>query len=121
MDAAMLLDGVRAVLGGALTLAGLLVIVGGVVGVLRFPDFYTRGHAAIAAYGTGATVTLLGLCVLSNDGAVALRILLLALLTAALAPVIAHLLASAGHGGGLAPLSGRFTAPRPGVRKNGES
>lgn len=43
---------VRFPLGAALCLGGALLCVVGTVGVLRFPDFYTRLHAAINLLST---------------------------------------------------------------------
>lgn len=108
----------RFMAGGSVAALGLVCLLGGVIGVLRFPDFYTRLHAARTADGLGAVLVLIGLAILSDDGAIALRLLLLAALTAALAPTLSHLAANAAHTGGLAPLAGRYTAPRPGVRRS---
>jgi len=115
MEAA--LDLVRAGVGGVIALVGLVFIAGGTLGVLRFPDFYTRLHAARVSDGVGAVLVCVGLAVLARDGEVALRLVLLAVLIAALGPLIAQLSANAAHVGGLAPLSGRYTAPRPGAKR----
>lgn len=101
-------------IGGVLIVAGLALMAGGALGLLRFPDFYTRLHAVRVIDGLGAVVFLLGLAVVSGDGGVALRLVLLASLVGALGPTMSHLAANAAHAAGLAPLSGRFTAPRPG-------
>lgn len=111
------LDLVGMVIGGALCALGLLALVGGAAGVLRFPDFYTRLHAARAADGVGAAVFLAGLAVLSGDGGMALRLGLLAVLVIALAPLLAHLGANSAHVGGLSPLAGPYKAPRPGAER----
>jgi multicomponent Na+:H+ antiporter subunit G len=117
MDAALEL--LRMIAGGVLIAVGLAFILGGAIGVLRFPDFYTRLHAAGAGDGVGAAIFLTGLAVLSGDGAIALRLAVLAALVVALAPVIAHLSANAAHVGGLAPLAGPYKAPRPGAPREG--
>jgi multicomponent Na+:H+ antiporter subunit G len=101
-------------LGGLIAAAGLAVMIGGTLGMLRFPDFYTRLHGARVADALGAVVVLLGLAVIAWDGAIAVRLLLLAALIIALAPTLAQLAAGAAHAGGLAPLAGPYTAPRPG-------
>jgi len=120
MEAA--LDLARSGLGGLIAVAGLLFIAGGTLGILRFPDFYTRLHAQRAGDGLGAVLVCVGLAVLARDGDVALRLFVLAVLIAALGPLIAQLSANAAHVGGLAPLTGRYTAPRPGVtREEGET
>lgn len=113
-----MLDFVRMAAGGALIALGLAFIIGGAIGGLRFPDFYTRLHAARAADGVGAAVFLAGLAVLSGDAGIALRLLVLGVLIVALAPIIGHLSANAAHVGGLAPLVGRYKAPRPGAERD---
>lgn len=107
---------VFSLIGGALIVAGLALMAGGVLGLLRFPDFYTRLHAVRVVDGLGAVVFLLGLAVVSGDGGVALRLVLLAALVGALGPTMSQLAANAAHAAGLAPLSGRYTAPRPDPR-----
>ena len=116
MDAALEL--LRTIAGGALITVGLAFMLGGAVGMLRFPDFYTRLHAARVADGVGAGVFLAGLAILSGDLAIALRLGLLALLVTALAPILGHFSANAAHVGGLAPLAGPYKAPRPGARRD---
>lgn len=102
--------------GGALIAAGLALMAGGTLGLLRFPDFYTRLHGVRTADGPGAIVFILGLAMASGDAAVALRLLLLAALVAALGPTSSQFMANAAHAAGLAPLAGRYTAPRPAAR-----
>jgi len=101
--------------GGLIAVVGLALILGGTLGLLRFPDFYTRLHGVAASDAPGAAIFLIGLAVMAPDGGMALRLLLLAALIVALAPVLSHVLASAAHAGGLAPIVGRYTAPRPGA------
>lgn len=111
-----MLEVALSVVGGALIAAGLMFMAGGALGILRFPDFYTRLHAARTADGVGAIPFLLGVALVSADAGVALRVLLLALLVGAIGPTVSQILANAAHAGGLAPLAGRYTAPRPGRR-----
>lgn len=108
---------VRTGLGAALAVSGLVFIAGGMLGFLRFPDFYTRLHAVRVSDSAGAVLVCLGLAILARDGAVTLRIVLLAVLIGGLGPLMAQLVANAAHAGGLAPLSGRFTAPRPNSKR----
>lgn len=107
-------DVARFALGALLIVLGLAFMAGGAIGRLRFPDFYTRLHAAGVSDAVGAVIVLVGLAFVAGDGATALRVLLLAALIAAVSPVIAHMTANAAHAGGLAPLAGPYTAPRPG-------
>lgn len=108
---------VRMGFGALIAVAGLVLILGGTLGLLRFPDVYTRLHAASASDGPGAALFVAGLAVMAPDWAMALRLLLLAALIVALSPVLSHLIGSAAHSGGVAPLAGRYTAPRPGVER----
>lgn len=80
-------------------IAGILVFVGAVfsllaaVGILRFPDVYSRMHAASKAGTVGSGAILLALAILAPDVGVATRALAgigFFLLTA---PIAAHLLA----------------------------
>jgi multicomponent Na+:H+ antiporter subunit G len=103
-------------LGAFVIVIGLALMAGGTLGLLRFPDFYTRLHAARVADGLGAVLFILGLALVSGDGAVALRLVLLAALVSALGPTISQLAANAAHAAGLAPLAGSYRAPRPDPR-----
>ena len=114
------LEIVRLGIGGAIAVVGVGFVVGGAVGLLRFPDFYTRIHAASVASGVGAVLVVVGLAVSAPDVSLALRLALLGMLMAALNPALAHIVASAAHVAGLAPLSGRYAAPRPGAPRRGE-
>jgi len=120
MEAVPVLDAVRLGAGGLIAALGLFLQFGGTLALLRFPDIYTRLHGASVSDGIGATVFVLGLSVLAPDLGVAVRLVLLALLIMALTPVLTHLLASAAHAGGLAPIAGRYTAPRPGAARRPE-
>jgi multicomponent Na+:H+ antiporter subunit G len=104
----------RLVLSGLTITGGLLLIAGGALGLLRFPDLYTRLHAANVSDVAGSVVVVLGLAIAAPDWAIAVRLLLLAALIAALGPTLLHLVAQAAHAAGLAPIAGRYSAPRPG-------
>lgn len=101
---ASLLEMARSAFGALLAIAGLAFVAGGALGLLRFPDFYTRVHATSAASAVGAPLVLLGLTVAASDAALALRLLLLTALTASVAPTMLQLVANAAHAGGLAPM-----------------
>lgn len=107
---------VRFGVGGVLVALGLVFMAGGAIGLLRFPDFYTRLHAAGVSDAVGGVIMIAGLAVTAWDGAMTLKLALLAGLIIALAPTVAHLAANAAHAAGLAPLAGPYTAPRPGAK-----
>ena len=114
MDANSALDLVRTALSGVVVAIGLLLMAGGALGLLRFPDVYTRLHAANVADAVGPVVILLGLLIAAPDWTVAVRLILLAALVLSAGPTLTHLVAQAAHAAGLAPIAGRFSAPRPG-------
>jgi multicomponent Na+:H+ antiporter subunit G len=116
-----LLDALRSGLGALVILGGMAIMAGGAIGVLRFPDVYTRLHASSASDGPGAVVVLLGLAIIADDWGVAIRLALLAALVGAAAPTLTHCFASAAHAAGLTPVTGSYTAPRPGARKDAQT
>lgn len=113
MDA--LIEIARLVVSGVVIAVGLVLMAGGALGLLRFPDLYTRLHAANVADVGGSVIVVIGLVIAAPDGATALRLLLLAALLMALGPTLTHLVGQAGHAAGLAPIAGRYAAPRPGA------
>lgn len=113
MSFALVIEIARLALGGAIGLAGLAVIALGVVGLLRFPDLFSRAHAYAAMAGFGAAAVLLGLALIAWDGALSVRLAILAAVLGVVAPTAAHLTVGAAHAAGLSPLSGAYTAPRP--------
>ncbi|MEZ5972974.1 MAG: monovalent cation/H(+) antiporter subunit G [Hyphomonadaceae bacterium] len=114
MDAGVVFDLVRLAISGVVVASGLILMAGGAVGLLRFPDLYTRVHAANVADTVGSVVVVIGLAIAAPDWSIALRLLLLAGLLVALGPMLSHLVAQAAHAAGLAPITGRYAAPRPG-------
>jgi multicomponent Na+:H+ antiporter subunit G len=116
MNLAVFLHASFTALGAALAVAGSLIVAGGVVGLIRFPDAYTRVHATNAAHVAGAPVFVLGMAALADNWQVSLRLVLLAMLISAAAPTIGRLTASAAHAAGLTPITGAYRAPRPGAR-----
>lgn len=93
-------------LGGALIGIGALFAFSGGVGLLRFPDFFTRTHAAGITDTAGAGLILLGL-LLQSDWASGVRLMLILLFTLFTSPATAHALAQSALRDGLKPLLGR--------------
>jgi multicomponent Na+:H+ antiporter subunit G len=106
------LEATREGLSLALIGLGLVFVFASAVGLLRFADFYTRIHAAKLAGVLGAPVVIVGLAALAFDVRLLLKLAVLAALIALLAPLAAHMLASAAHGAGLTPMSGPDHAKR---------
>jgi multicomponent Na+:H+ antiporter subunit G len=73
------------------------------LGILRFPDVYTRLHAASKAGPLGAGLILLAVGFESGDWAIAIRCVLGFLFLVLTSPVSAHLLARAALKTGIQP------------------
>lgn len=73
------------------------------LGILRFPDVYTRLHAASKAGPLGAGLILLAVGFASGDWAITIRCVLGLLFLVLTSPVAAHLLARAALISGVAP------------------
>lgn len=115
MDPASVFQFLQLGVSGIVVAVGLLLIAGGSLGLLRFPDLYTRLHAANVADVVGSVIVVLGLAIAAPDWGIAVRLLLLAALLMALGPTLTHLVAQAAHAAGLPPIAGRYAAPRPGA------
>lgn len=85
-----------------LLLGSLLVIVGG-IGVHRFPDFFTRLHAASVTETGGTYLILLGLCLLAADFWVIAKLLLIGAFFFLTNPTSAYALARAALHDGVEP------------------
>jgi multicomponent Na+:H+ antiporter subunit G len=87
----------------ALVVGGFLVITGA-LGVLRFPDLYTRLHAASITDTGGAGLVLFGLALQSGFTIVAVKLVLIFWFLMFTGPVSSHVLAKAALHGKLEPL-----------------
>lgn len=83
-------------LGSALSLVG-------AIGLLRFPDFYSRLHAASVTDSGGAWLIVLGFALQAGFSLTALKLLVLLVFVFFTGPVTAHALMQAAHVAGLAP------------------
>ena len=115
-ETAILVEAARLSLSGALVGLGIVFMAGGAIGALRFPDFYTRLHAAGVSDAVGGVLLIVGLALANWDPHIVFKLALFGALISASAPTIAHLAANAAHAGGLSPLAGVYTAPRPGPK-----
>ncbi|RJX34891.1 MAG: monovalent cation/H(+) antiporter subunit G [Desulfarculus sp.] len=92
-----------------LLIAGLLFFVGGTVGILRFPDFYTRQHAAGKMDSLGLMLVTLALALGSlhsyslEEIFTAIKIMLIMLFIFLASPTATHAIVDAGLRAGLRP------------------
>ncbi|MEL7031680.1 MAG: monovalent cation/H(+) antiporter subunit G [Pseudomonadota bacterium] len=101
-------DAFRPALGSALVLIGAVLAVIGTVGVLRFPDFYTRLHAASVTDTAAATLAIVGMALLAPTMAVVFKLAVVWLFLFLTGPTSSHALANAAHTAGLQPMIGRL-------------
>lgn len=82
---------------------GALLLISGSVGLLRFPDFYTRMHAAGVTDTLAAALTIFGLMLLAGWSIVLIKLILILLFILLTGPTASHALAKAAQHGGLKP------------------
>lgn len=87
----------------ALLLGGFLIITGA-IGMLRFPDLYTRMHAAGVTDTGGAGLVLIGLMLQAGFTIVTVKLVLILWFLLFTGPVASHALAKAALHGKLEPL-----------------
>ena len=86
----------------------------GAVGLFRFPDFFTRLHAASVTDTLCAGFIVIGLLLQATDAMMLIKLLLILLILTYTSPTAAHALAKSALHGGLKPLlAGDQPAPPP--------
>lgn len=75
--------------------AGVFFLLMGAVGLLRFPDFYTRMHAAGKCDTLGSLLVVLGLAFYSGFSLTSVKIVLIALFIFVTSPTATHAMARA--------------------------
>ena len=86
-------------------LLGSFLCLSGGIGIIRFPDFYTRMHAVGVTDTLGAGMILIGLMLQTPEDLVVLKLLLILVMTIFISPVASHALAKAAFRNNLVPLS----------------
>ena len=113
--------------GWRMWLGSILCVIGGVstviasVGVLRFPDFYTRLHAASVTDTLGALTLLLGMAFLAPALPIVVKVVLIGLFLVLTGPTSAHAIANAAYTAGLEPLVGRILKSGETDKEEGEA
>jgi multicomponent Na+:H+ antiporter subunit G len=91
------------ILAAALILVGMFFLLVAAIGMVRFPDVFTRSHAVSLTDSLGAFCMLAGLSLYHGFGTNMLRILVVLFLLFLLNPVIAHATIRAAYRAGLKP------------------
>lgn len=90
-------------IGNALLLAGAAFFFAGTVGLLRFPDVYTRLHALAKADNLGLGLVVLGLLLRAPGLATGIKLALIWLLALAASAAVGFLIARRARRHGIAP------------------
>ena len=97
---------VKPVLGAALLLLGGILGIIGAIGILRFPDVYTRVHAA-SIIDTGAmTVAIFGMVLLAPSLTIVVKLAAIWLFLFITGPTSSHALVNAAYKAGIQPMIG---------------
>lgn len=106
-------DVARFPLGGAACIAGAILCLIGTIGVLRFPDVYTRIHAASITDTSGAALVLFGMALMAPNWMVLVKLLCIFIFLFLTSPTSSHALANAAHVAGLQPRIGPVGPSEP--------
>jgi len=93
--------------GGVLILCSLVFFFGGTLGIMRFPDFFTRMHAAGKLDTLGSFLIMCGLALINLEHfslanlLVALKIMLIVVFVFVASPTATHAIVDAGLRAGL--------------------
>ncbi len=90
-------------LSGISLLAGSFLILSGAIGVQRFPDYYTRVHAAGVTDTLAAILIISGLLLLAGWSTVAAKLIMILVFLLFTGPTATHALTKAAFRGGLKP------------------
>lgn len=82
--------------------AGVLFFVAGTLGLLRFPDVYTRIHALTKADNLGLGLVVLAIALGAPSMLVAVKLIVIWLLVLVASSIAGHLVANAAHRNGTA-------------------
>ncbi len=90
----------------AFLVLGTAFVCAGTLGLLRFPDVYTRLHALAKVDNLGLGFIIVGLALRASSLAAAVKLLLVWLLVLAASTVVSFLIARRARRAGIAPWSG---------------
>jgi multicomponent Na+:H+ antiporter subunit G len=90
----------------ALILGGSFFVLVGAFGTLRFPDFWSRLHAASITDSAGAILLLAGMCVQSGFSLITVKLIVIGVFLIITGPTATHAIANAALVTGLRPDEG---------------
>jgi len=99
------LDALRLGVSWLFLVSGGVFLIIGVLGMLRFPDFWARLHAASIIDTMGSGLIILGLMLQAGLSIASLKLLLIGFFIFIATPIAAHALAGAAYDAGVRPSS----------------
>lgn len=85
-------------------MAGSIFLIIGTIGLIRFPDFFTRLHAASVVDTLGFILIMMGLMLQAGLSLVTVKLILIVIFILLTSPTAAHALAKAALHGEVKPL-----------------
>lgn len=108
------LDTLLEVLSWFFILSGAFFVVVGAVGTLRFPDFWSRLHAASVTESAGVLLVFAGLCIQAGFTLITVKIIIIGIFMFITGPTSTHAIANAALVTGLRPKEAKgFTGVEP--------
>jgi len=102
--------------------SGAVFVVIGAVGTLRFPDFWSRLHAASITDSAGMILLVAGMCLQAGPTLITVKLLIIGAFLFITGPTSTHAIANAALVTGLRPVEGKdleADAPLPLTTKGG--
>lgn len=95
---------IASVISAICLLIGSFLCISGGIGILRFPDFYTRMHAVGVTDTLAAGLILIGLMLQLPELIVVIKLMMILLMTLFINPAASHALVKAALNNGLLPI-----------------
>lgn len=93
----------RTILAGIFLTAGCFLVLAASIGIVRFPDFYSRMHPAGKTDTLGQALALIGLIVYEGFSFVSIKLLFIIIFVFIANPTATHAIAKAAYSTGLKP------------------
>lgn len=93
------------VLSWILIVSGGIMVCVGAIGMIRFPDFWSRLHAASVTDSSGMILLLLGMCLQAGVSLITVKLILIGVFLFITGPTSTHAVANAALVSGLKPKS----------------
>ncbi len=90
-----------------LIVSGSIFVVIGAVGTLRFPDFWSRLHAASITDSAGMILLVAGMCLQAGPTLITVKLLIIGIFLFITGPTSTHAVANAALVTGLRPVEGK--------------